>query len=471
MNMVNTMKIKFMIQQPNDSQKFHSVSWLFSTLKKSSFPWLYSGYSRPKSRALNIFGEHEIKTDRLTMTTTGKTKIDPVVELLTLKIKKKLFPSRQDTSVFMNTLTRKFPKQKIPCTIFYGRTHSGSFILNGKKMSKEDLLNTISKIIIRSTICDDPVTLDNYIDKIILYPSNVLYALENRTPYKFYLHGVKQDVRINTKLVSAKEIALEISDGIWGIMSIKEMNTFVNTFKHGSERSKKWFNISPRRLWFTLLGINPSETQHSLMIAWLVQNRTKDMVDKRAEVLLESLNNVPNLTYIPNCIHRVNLTRMVISPSAINNANEQTEITLSPSNFRKAVLVRGQLMDWLIIAKHNATKHQGFQLVDSHCLFREELHTGADVGILAFNHNDTIINLRANNICIDNVQNNSSVGDQLSTRAYIAMNDKVVADNNLIHTIVRQNDREGKERLSDEEFESLKSQLLHISSLRKEESL
>ena len=51
------------------------------------------------------------------------------------------------------------------------------------------------------------------------------------------------------------------------------------------------------------------------------------------------------------------------------------------------------------------------------------------------------------------------------------MNDKVVADNNLIHTIVRQNDREGKERLSDEEFESLKSQLLHISSLRKEESL
>ena len=209
------------------------------------------------------------------------------------------------------------------------------------------------------------------------------------------------------------------------------------------------------------------------MVAWLMQNRTKDMVNKRAEELLESLNNVPNLTYIPNCIHRVNLTRMVISPSAINNADEQTEITLSPSNFRKAVLVRGQLMDWLIIAKHNATKHQGFQLVDSHCLFREDFtkDTGADVGILAFNHNDTIINLRANNICIDNVQNNSSVGDQLSTRAYIAMNDKVVADNNLIHTIVRQNDREGKERLSDEEFESLKSQLLHISSLRKEESL
>jgi len=464
MNMVNTMKVKFIIRSANDNQDdTQTVSFLFTSTTKDSLHNVYYG-RRNRTRKLNQYGEYEIETGRIAMVTGKQSKLDPVLTMLQERIKRILIPSREDTRPYTNMLSRRFHSEG-DYTLYYGRNSSGSFHVNYNKLSKEDMIATLAKFVMRATICDSLSVLENYVEKMLTYPSNVLYALENRTPYKFYHVGVKQEVRINTKLISEKEIALEISDGVWGIMSVKDMNTFVNTFKHGSERSKKWFNISPRNLWFTLLGTHPSEAQHSLMIAWLRQNRTKDMVNKRAEELLESLNNIPNLTYIPNCIHRVNLTNMVISPSTVNNTSE--------TNFRKAVLVRGQLMDWLIIAKHNATKHIGFQLVDSHCLFREEFtkDTVKDFGILTFNHNDKMINLRTNNVCIDNVQNNSSVGDQLSTRAYIAMNDKIVTDNNLIHTIVRQNDKEGKERLSDEEFESLKSQLLHISSLRKEDSL
>jgi len=458
MNMVNIMKIKFLINSNSDSDKKESVSFLYSTTNKSLNPYLYKArYVNRKTKEyiyrsanLNPQGEHIIRTDRLNMAVGDRAKLDPTVEQLGKQIKLRFFPRRSSGKThypFASVLSRKYKDGT--CSMYFNKSNSGAFTLNGKKLSKTDLITTLSKIIIRATICDSAETLEDYIEKLLTYPPNVLYVLENRTPYTFYDHGIKQEVRINTRDIGSKEIAIEISDGIWGTLSIKDMNTFVNTFKHGSERSKKWSRITPRRLWFEVMGTECSEAQLKLMIAWLKQNRTEDMVNKRAEELLVSLNDVPNMTYFPNISLHANA--------------ENTDFSLYKDRLRKAILVKGQMYDWLLVSKMtNNQKHQTNrnQAVESF-LINKRLSDSTE--LLGFPHEDRTISLVGRNICIDNVQNNSSIGDQLSTRAYIAMNDKTVVNAGMIHTIPKPTEEMNNRRLTDGEFNSLKEYLQEFS--------
>lgn len=453
------MKIKFLINSNSDSLEKESVSFLYSTTNKSLNPYLYKSrminrQTREyiyRSTNLNSQGEYVIRTERLNMAVGNRAKLDPTVEQLGKQIKLRFFPRRSSGQThypFASVLSRKYKDGT--CSMYFNKSNSGAFTLNGKKLSKTDLITTLSKIIIRATICDSAETLEDYIDKVLTYPPNVLYVLENRTPYTFYDSGIKQEVRINTRDIGSGEIALEISDGIWGTVSIKDMNTFVNTFKHGSERSKKWSRITPRRLWFEVMGTDCSEAQLKLMIAWLKQNRTEDMVNKRAEELLFSLNDVPNMTYFPNI-------------SLHTNSENIFRTDIYKDKLRKAILVKGQMYDWLLVAKMtNKQKHQTNrnQAVESF-LISKRINDSTE--LLGFPHEDQTISLVGRNICIDNVQNNSSIGDQLSTRAYIAMNDETVVKAGMIHTIPNPTEEINNRRLTDGEFNSLKEYLQEFS--------
>lgn len=452
------MKIKFLINSNSDSQVKEEVSFLYSTTNKALNPYLYKrithakvqNATKYKSYRLNEWGEFLIRTDRLNMQIGNKAKIDPTIEQLGKKVKTYFFARRSSGNTkepFASVLTRKFKDGK--CSIYFNKNVYGTFSLNGVSLNKTDLITSLSKIILRATICDSASTLEDYVEKLITYPPNVLYALENRTPYIFFDNGIRQEVRINTKDIGNKEIALEISDGIWGVMSIKDMNTFVNTFKHGSERSKKWSRITPKRLWQEVMGTECSDAQLKLMIAWLKQNRTQDMVNRRAEELLYSLNDVPNMNYFP-------------SISLHSNA-QNTDFTQYKDRLRKAVLVKGQIYDWLLISKiNNNQKHptNRNQAVESY-IISKKLGDGNE--LFGFSHEDEDISIVGNNICIDNVQNNSSIGDQLSTRAYIAMNDETVSNAGMIHTIPRPTEDSHNRRLTDGEFNSLKESLQEFS--------
>jgi len=472
MNMVNIMKIKFLISSNSDSQNKTSVTFLFTSTHKEILKNLYrrkiinktssSGervrtYKMVTNRnMLNPQGEVVIRTERLSMATGNKAKLDPLVEQLNKSVKTFLIPHRRDAKddsdpyekahlPFTNLLSRKFNDGIY--TIYISKNVYGGYSINGSKLNKADMLTVISKFILRATICESSITLSDYVEKLLTYPPNVLYALENRTPYSFYEQGIKHEVRINTRDIGNKEVALEISDGIWGTISVKDMNTFVNTFKHGSERSKKWSRITPRRLWFEVMGTECSEAQLKLMIAWLKQNRTQDMVDRRAEELLYSLNDVPNMSYYPHMSLHANA--------------ENTDFSEYRDRLRKAVLVKGQMHDWLLVSKMlNNQRHKvnANQSVDSYVIYKRE-EDGNE--LLSFKHGDETISIGGRNVCIDNVQNNSSIGDQLSTRAYIAMNDASVVEAGMIHTIPKATDYA---KLTDDEFKSLQRHLRNFSN-------
>ena len=190
------------------------------------------------------------------------------------------------------------------------------------------------------------------------------------------------------------------------------------------------------------------------MIAWLKQNRTQDMVNKRAEELLYSLNNVPNMSYFPNTSIHLNL-----------DITKNTDYSKYKDRLRKAVLVKGQIYDWILISKINNNAEQPThrnQAVESYIITKKVESEGNE--LFNFPHEETTISMKGRSICIDNVQNNSSIGDQLSTRAYIAMNDNTVSNAGMIHTIPRPTSETTNLRLSNSEFDSLKKSLKKFSS-------
>ena len=72
---------------------------------------------------------------------------------------------------------------------------------------------------------------------------------------------------------------MEISENIWGEIGISELDKFLNVYRMNQSRSKRWLQISPRNLWKEVFGSSPTVSQKALMIAWLKQNRTEDMVE------------------------------------------------------------------------------------------------------------------------------------------------------------------------------------------------
>lgn len=108
--------------------------------------------------------------------------------------------------------------------------------------------------------------------------------------------------------------------------------------------------------------------------------------------------------------------------------------------------------------KHTSNRNQSVESYIINKRFDEN-----NTELLGFPHGEENLSIRGSSICIDNVQNNSSIGDQLSTRAYIAMNDKTVSKAGMIHTIPSPSEEHDKYRLNDDEFNSLKEHLRKFS--------
>ena len=125
-------------------------------------------------------------------------------------------------------------------------------------------------------------------------PENISYALENRAPFHWYIEGKKVECRFRVQMIADDECAMEISDGIWCPIKVKDLNIYMGYYWKGNKRGS-WKHLSPTRLWEKLLGEYPSESQKKLMLAFLEQNRTQSIVEQRAEQLMaELVSNHPD---------------------------------------------------------------------------------------------------------------------------------------------------------------------------------
>ena len=441
------MKIKYRIPKPNDTGKFSTTSFLLECTdsKKKLFPALWNSRTgRPT--ALNKYGEQLISTEKLGIGATRHMKEDPVLTSLRKSINKVLMPPHDTSTNFLNRISFKYIDGEV--SILYSRRNKQYFV-DMVRMNKTDACLVIAKILLRGALARSKEIMDDYVDRCVDFPPNILHVIENRTPFK-YGYAVPGDTRppqmieclINTKLISEKECALEISEGIWGFMPIKDMNTFVNATRLGSRKSERFTDISAYDLWHELFSnaiedkskaetsslmfagtrferdtdkiyyveAQPTLTQYKLMIEWLKQNRTSGMVEDRATELLGNLaNEYENIEFV-----------QFMNPS------------------QRALFVRGKCADWVIADEGRGMKvsHQNVNT------YRIQEKADKDSSRRTWRGH-----AMQGPICIDNLHNNSSIGDQLSARAMVLMNDKVAR--NMIYTLksyITESEFEGKDK-------------------------
>jgi len=406
------MKIKLGIPSTGDSGRhvnYMYTSFLYNTNNKALMRQLYTripignewGWG---AKNLNNFGERTMNVSRV-VGIGQRHKEDPLLFEVVQVVQAQLFPpsKKRYNLVDVNPDFRAFfgwryDDGTVDLTLY---RRKGSFFLDNVKMLKKDAIYALSKILMRSVYTRSAEVLSDYIEKQCDTPHNVLYAIENRTPYHFYENGRKIEVLINTQRISMEDVAVEISENIWADVTTREWNQFLNCFRHSSGRSKRWKSIHPENLWIELFTKNkkknaegeyrypatPTSGQLKLMIAWLKQNRTSQMVEDRASQLLRSLDaEYPQLTFIN-----------------------------WPGIEDKALHVRGKVRDWVITGKGGMKI--GHQNVSTYCLQSEEKHIGG--GKLLLRGREL-----SGSICIDNLHNNTSVGDQIACRALVLMNDK-----------------------------------------------
>lgn len=270
------------------------------------------------------------------------------------------------------------------CPILIGR--SGSRLkLQGQYASLSTVASILARVTYKSCFEDDPEKLMLSVYSTMNLPEDVRYCIENRMPFHFYEDFSKVEVRLNCQQISDTEVGVEISDGVWGTMKIKDVSAYCGFYLHKNERGKKWKRLSPKKFYSILVGKEPTESQLKVMVAFLKQNRMGDIVERRAMQLVDDMLKQ----------HKDRLIPFFDNNSVLRD-----------------LVVKGKEYDWRLSyrGKGDYSRTSGRQNVSTYLLQR----------VVKDNKN---VLVWKGPICIDNMAQGSPLGDQYATRALALMND------------------------------------------------
>lgn len=251
--------------------------------------------------------------------------------------------------------------------------------INGKSESIATISNVLSRVLFKSCFTNDNGELMKTMFSALSLSEDIKYVLENRVPYHFFNDFAKEEVRLNVAQIGDKEFALEIGDGVWGNMSMKDLQSFCGYYIHGRQNSK-FKRMGLKRLYQTIVGSEPLVSDIKRMKAFLMQNRTQDLVESRAKQLLTDMANK--------------------HPARI-------KMVWDDAGEPQTMFVVGNEYDWKL---ENSQFKSNIQMVSTYVRQpKGEDTTWCWTGP----------------ICIDNMAKGSSLGDQFATRALAVMNDNM----------------------------------------------
>jgi len=277
--------------------------------------------------------------------------------------------------------------------------------LNGKSYSLATICSALARLTYKSCFEDNPEVLLSSLYSTLSLPENVRYCLENRAPYHFIDDYEKIEVRLNVVQIGDNMLAMEISDGVWGEITPKQLDTFCNYYHLGKSRGS-WKKLGPKYLFKKLIGREATLSEEKVMKAFLRQNRTQDMVEQRALELVRDL-----------CEQHEGRIHAVYDDEGI----------------LQTMYVRGRGYDWKLT---NNKYKSGIQMVSTYIWQPDKDDTedidcstweGTEVedGTIYLNNDIWQKKYWRGPICIDNVANNSPLGDQFAGRALALLNDLI----------------------------------------------
>ena len=271
------------------------------------------------------------------------------------------------------------------CPIALSRTNS-KFRINGKAESMETIANAFARVAFKSCFTDDNAKLMQTLFTSLSLSEDIKYVFENRVPYHYFRDFEKQEVRLNVAQIGDKEFAIEIGDGVWGNISMKDLQSFCNYYIHGKKNSK-FRRMGLKRLYEALVGREPLDSDIKVMREFLAQNRTEDLIENRAKELLRDITR-----QYPNRIKLIEDDNR--EPETMYIAGNDYDWKLSNSKYKSDI----QMVSTFVRQKRDI-------IVDDETSKEEWYWSGP--------------------ICIDNMARGSSLGDQFATRAFALLNDNM----------------------------------------------
>tara|TARA_R110000824_G_scaffold153041_1_gene324543 strand:- start:1023 stop:2237 length:1215 start_codon:yes stop_codon:yes gene_type:complete len=372
---------ELLLRRPDDSGEYDSTLVLINDeagyKTDSLYPSHYRRANSPMIEAIKVWLKKKLNISRRNIYNRGRTTTRGYYSPTEVKIAPMEF--RHKLIIGDDNFTVYFYKQK---TRYY---------IDGLMANKEVLIAALARTIFKSCFTDDPEELKGFMLKHIQLPEMVSYALENRAPYFFNMdiekHGTLQSINVNVRLkvrlIGSSKVALELSDGIWGEMTVKQMNTYMNCF-HKNKKQSKWGTLCPSELWNKLMREECTSSDLALMLAFLQQNRTDKVVKERARDLM------------------IDLTRRFPKRIKINWGNKEKLLDVK-GNDPTIMYINGNIADWKLTDR--GLKSQGQQ----------------NVSTFVWSDGNW-----AGPICVDNLDNKSPTGDQFVTRAMGLLNDNLL---------------------------------------------
>lgn len=271
------------------------------------------------------------------------------------------------------------------CPIALSRT-SNKYRINGKAESIETISNAFARVVFKSCFTDDNSQLMQTLFSSLELSEDIKYVLENRVPYHYFRDFEKQEVRLNVAQIGDKEFAIEIGDGVWGNISMKDLQSFCNYYIHGKKNSK-FRRMGLKRLYEALVGKEPLDSDIKVMREFLAQNRTEDLIENRAKELLRDITQ-----QYPDRIKLIEDDNN--EPDTMYIAGNDYDWKLSNSKYKSDI----QMVSTFVRQKRDI-------IVDDETTEDEWYWSGP--------------------ICIDNMARGSSLGDQFATRAFALLNDNM----------------------------------------------
>tara|TARA_B100001113_G_C21122316_1_gene627927 strand:- start:435 stop:1667 length:1233 start_codon:yes stop_codon:yes gene_type:complete len=286
------------------------------------------------------------------------------------------------------------------------------YYINGKAESLNTICNALARVTYKSCFDKEAPVLMKTLMSSLSLSENIKYCLENRAPYHFFDNFEKIECRLNIQQISAKECAVEVSDGTWGVIKNKELESYCSFYVQGHKKSR-WKYISPANLFERTVGRKPSDSELTLMVEFLKQNRTSDLVEKRAIQLVNDL--------------------LLQHGSRLKAVYEQGEL--------QKIYVHGKEYDWMLT--NDKFKSQ-IQMVKTYV--KQPHYRDNEFGEMMVKYREALAEYEADlaikgeseltapkmpknswnwrgPICIDNMTSDSPLGDQFAARALALLND------------------------------------------------
>ena len=310
------------------------------------------------------------------------------------------------------------------------------FYINGFPVLKTTLLNCMNVLFTHARRCKTQEEFEANMERYLGTDPVVRKAITDKVLYRFYkLDGEKVETLLNIQIIGKKEVAIEMNPGLWVPMSVGAFKSFVNS----NTRKNKFTHISPEELVHFTTGKLLSEGDIKMTHAFLEQNRKSALREKRSLELIEDLSTRFKGIYGMD-IGDVEKGGRVMTNRPVKDKNT-------------VMFVKGKQLDWAVVTR--AMKASGRQDVSTYFVvpvskeritFTQEkqglqnvyidMHKRVNLGYIAegkFSPRGSYMVGERNGeqqlfycegpICIDNTQNDVSIGDQLAGRALALLND------------------------------------------------